>query len=70
MIIEKFENLQELIREALEEGKVKYIDVELELIDDMSKINNFIENNEIFYYVNKLNNMINDLERKFYDALV
>lgn len=70
MLIEKFEGLKEMIEVVIDRGQIGYIDVELDLKRRINEIEEFMENNEIFYYVNKLKTMIDELEREFNYALL
>lgn len=69
MLIEKFEELKEIIEVAIDRGDIKYIDLEVSLLDKINEIDEFIENNEIFYYVNTLKKMIEELEEELNEAL-
>lgn len=69
MLIERFEELKSLYNIIVEEGEVNP-DRLLGIGEMVADIEEFIEENELYYRVNQLTNMLNILEKNIYDAVI
>ena len=69
MLIERFEELKSLYNIIVEEGEVNP-DRLLGIGEMVADIEEFIEENELFFRVNQLTNMLNILEKNIYDAVI
>ena len=69
MVIERFEELKSLYNIIVEEGEVNP-DRLLGIGEMVADIEELIEENELYYRVNQLTNMLNILEKNIYDAVI
>ena len=69
MLIERFEELKSLYNIIVEEGEVNPNRL-LGIGEMVADIEELIEENELYYRVNQLTNMLNILEKNIYDAVI
>ena len=69
MLIERFEELKSLYNIIVEEGEVNP-NILLGIGEMVADIEEFIEENELFFRINQLTNMLNILEKNIYDAVI
>lgn len=68
MLIERFENLKNLINELAEGGRIEGLDL-LNLKEMVLDVEDFIETEELYYRVNTFKSYLDVLEEEIYNTL-
>ena len=68
MLIERFENIKNLINELAEGGRIEGLDL-LNLREMVLDVEDFIETEELYYRVNTFKSYLDLLEEEIYNTL-
>lgn len=68
MLIERFENIKNLINELAEGGRIEGLDL-LNLREMVLDVEDFIETEELYYRVNTFKSYLDVLEEEIYNTL-
>ena len=68
MLIERFENIKNLIEELAEGGRIEGLDL-LNLREMVLDVEDFIETEELYYRVNTFKSYLDLLEEEIYNTL-